>query len=82
MARRFYRALFREDDLTHFQVKFKETDLSIGVRSERFSPDLVWLVEKTVKEQRALLEAYIERDPVFLKTLDPHQTMQDAPEIA
>ncbi|MEW6448755.1 MAG: UPF0280 family protein [Bacillota bacterium] len=81
MARRTYRTLFRQDDLTHFQVKLKETDLAIGVRTERFSPDLVWLVEKTLKEQRALLEAYIEQDPVFLKTLEPYNVMRDAPEI-
>mgnify|MGYP000135593820 CR=1 FL=1 len=82
MARRTYRRLFREDDLTHFQVKVKETDLCISVRVERFHPDLVWLVEKTVKEARARLEAYIERDPVFLKTLEPHRVFPDAPAIA
>lgn len=81
VARRTYRALFREDDLTYFQVKFKETDLAIGVRTERFYPDLVWLVEKTVKEKRAVLETYIEQDPVFLKTLKSHRVLEGAPEI-
>jgi len=82
VVRRIYRALFREEDLTYFQVKFKETDLAIGVRKERFSPDLVWLVEKRVKEERAVLEAYIKQDPVFLKTLKPHRVLEGAPEIA
>ncbi|MEW6173412.1 MAG: UPF0280 family protein [Bacillota bacterium] len=81
-AKRAYRALFRENDLTFFQVKVKETDLCIGVRTERFTTDLVWLIEKTVKEERARLEAYIEKDPVFLKTLEPHRVLPDAPGIA
>lgn len=82
MARRTYRALFREEDLFFFEVKVKETDLCVGVRAERFTPDLVWLVEKKVKQERALLEAYIEKDPVFLKTLQPHRPLPDAPGIA
>ncbi|MEW6572513.1 MAG: UPF0280 family protein [Bacillota bacterium] len=82
MARRSYRALLREEDLFFFEVKVKETDLCIGVRAERFTPDLVWLVEKKVKQERAVLEAYIEKDPVFLKTLKPHRPLAEAPEIA
>jgi len=82
LARRTYRALFREEDLFFFEVKVKETDLCVGVRAERFTPDLVWLVEKKVKQERALLEAYIEKDPVFLKTLQPHRPLPDAPGIA
>lgn len=81
-ARRTYRALFRAGDLAYFQVKVKETDLSIGVRANRFNTELVWLVEKKVKEERAQLESYIERDPVFLKTLQPHRPLPDAPKIA
>jgi len=82
LARRTYRALFREEDLFFFEVKVKETDLCVGVRAERFTPDLVWLVEKKVKQERALLEAYIEKDPIFLKTLQPHRPLPDAPGIA
>lgn len=82
MARRTYRALFREEDLFFFEVKVKETDLCIGVRAERFTTDLVWLVERKVKEERALLEEYISKDPEFLKSLKPHQPLPDAPEIA
>jgi hypothetical protein len=80
--RRTYRSLFRADDLTHFQVKVKETDLCVGVRADRFKPDLVWLVEKTVKEERSRLEEYIARDPEFLKTLAPHHLLPGAPGIA
>jgi hypothetical protein len=74
--------LFRAGDLTHFQVKVKETDLCVGVRADRFNPELVWLVEKAVKEERLRLEEYIERDPTFLKTLAPHQLLPGAPAIA
>ncbi|MEW6182284.1 MAG: UPF0280 family protein [Bacillota bacterium] len=81
-AKRAYRSIFSENDLTFFQVKVKETDLCVGVRSERFATELIWLVEKTVKEERARLEAYIEKDPVFLKTFEPHRVLPDAPQIA
>jgi ApbE superfamily uncharacterized protein (UPF0280 family) len=74
--------LFRAEDLAHFQVKVKETDLCVGVRTERFSPELVWLVEKTVKEERSRLEAYIEKDPVFLQSLEPHHLLAGAPQMA
>ncbi|RJX20753.1 MAG: UPF0280 family protein [Ammonifex sp.] len=81
-VRRTYRTLFRAEDLAHFQVKVKETDLCVGVRTERFSPELVWLVEKTVKEERSRLEAYIEKDPVFLQSLEPHHLLAGAPQMA
>ncbi len=68
---RTYRELFRQDDLVHFQVVARQTDLYIGVRRERFSPELATWVEKIVWEQRAILEKYIEENPLFLHTLVP-----------
>ncbi|ACX52530.1 ApbE family lipoprotein [Ammonifex degensii KC4] len=80
--RRVYRAWLRQEDLTFFEVKVKETDLLLGVRRERFSPSLVWKVEKLVREQRQLLEEYLRRDPAFATALTPHQVLPDAPPIA
>ncbi|AEG58472.1 UPF0280 family protein [Desulforamulus ruminis] len=79
---RTYRDLHRQVDLIHFQVMIKETDLDIGVRRERFSPELVQWVERLVKEQRLLLEEYIQRDPEFKTTLVPHRLLPGAPELA
>lgn len=79
---RSYRWQFREEDLTYFQVVVRQTDLSIGVRRDRFSPDLARRVEALVRGQRVLLEQYIESDPVFLRALTPHAVSPDAPPIA
>ncbi|MCL6634346.1 MAG: UPF0280 family protein, partial [Peptococcaceae bacterium] len=66
---RSYRRAFRQDDLVHFQVVVRQTDLDIGVRRERFSPELARWVEEMVREQRDLLEKYIREDPAFLHSL-------------
>ncbi|GAB6179109.1 UPF0280 family protein [Desulfotomaculum defluvii] len=79
---RTYRDLHRQGDLIHFQVGVKETDLDIGVRRDRFTPELVSWVEKLIKEQRSLLEEYINRDTVFPTTLNPHKVLPGAPDIA
>jgi len=79
---RSYRLRFRQEDLVYFQVVVRQTDLSIGVRRDRFSPELAYWVEEMVREQRVLLEKYIEVDPVFLNTLTPHTVKPDAPLIA
>lgn len=79
---RSYRSLHRQGDLVHFQVVIKETDLDIGVRRERVTPELVQWVEGLVKEQRLLVEEYIQRDPEFKTTLVPHRLLPGAPELA
>ncbi|RDV81767.1 UPF0280 family protein [Ammonifex thiophilus] len=80
--RRIYRAWLRQEDLTFFEVKVKETDLLLGVRRERFSSSLVWKVEKLVREQRQLLEDYLRRDPAFAAALVPHKPLPGAPPLA
>jgi len=79
---RSYRQRFRQEDLIYFQVVVRQTDLSVGVRRDRFSPELARWVEEMVRKQRVLLENYIEADPVFLRTLTPHAVRPDAPPIA
>ncbi|AEF92996.1 ApbE family lipoprotein [Desulfotomaculum nigrificans CO-1-SRB] len=79
---RTYRELHHQGDLIHFQVSIKETDLDIGVRRERFSPDLVRRVKEIISEQRTLLEEYIKGDPDFQTTLVPHQLRPGAPALA
>ena len=79
---RFYRQQHRQEDLVHFQVVVQETDLDIGVRKERFSPELVKWVEKTIRDSRKPLEDYIRRDPGFVKALIPYPVFPDAPPLA
>lgn len=79
---RSYREKFRQDDLYHFQVVAKQTDLDIGVRRERFSPEMAGWVQEMVQKQRDLLEKYIEEDHAFLHSLVPCHLKPGAPQIA
>ncbi len=79
---RSYREQFRQDDLFHFQVAVNQTDLDIGVRRERFSPEMAKWVEEMVREQRELLEKYIEEDHAFIHSLLPCALKTGAPQIA
>ncbi len=79
---RSYRERFRQDDLYHFQVIVKQTDLDIGVRKERFSPEMAGFVQEMVLKQRELLEKYIEEDHAFLHSLVPYHLKPGAPQIA
>jgi len=78
---RIYRQDHRQVDLVHFQVAVGETDLDIGVRKERFSPELVAWVEDIIRDCRRPLEEYILRDPEFVKALTPYTVLPNAPLI-
>lgn len=79
---RSYREKFRQDDLYHFQVVAKQTDLDIAVRRERFSPEMARFAQEMVLKQRELLEKYIEEDHAFLHSLVPCHLKPGAPPIA
>lgn len=68
--------------LKSFRTCIKETDLYISVDSESFSNELAQRVEKMIMALRYDLEKYIERDPDFKVTLNPHVILPDAPAIA
>lgn len=79
---RSYREQFRQDDLLHFQVAVNQTDLDIGVRRDRYSPELAGWVREMVNKQRELLEKYIAEDHAFLHSLIPCDLKPGAPQIA
>lgn len=79
---RSYRELHRQEDLVHFRVVVKETDLDIGVRKDRYSPELIKWVEDLILAGRQPLEEYIKRDPHFLEALMPYPLLPDAPVLA
>ncbi len=79
---RSYRLSFRQDDLVHFRVVVGQTDLDIGVRRERFSPEMARWLEDLVRKQRGVLEKYIEEHPAFLHALSPCEVRPGAPPIA
>lgn len=79
---RTYRLLHRQSDLLHFQAAVQETDLDIGIKRERFSPELVEWVYALIQECRKPLEEYIKIDPDFQKALSPYRVLPSAPLIA
>lgn len=77
---RIYRKLHKGNDLYHFRVVIKESDLDIAVKKEQFHEDLTKKVQDGVLSLRKLIEDYIKEDPTFKKTLSPHKPLADAPE--
>jgi ApbE superfamily uncharacterized protein (UPF0280 family) len=74
---RTYRHWVRDDDLVSFNVTVKETDLYIRAASNLEAEAL-----NAVIRHRKLLEAYIERHPLFLHSLEPCPAEEGAPAIA
>lgn len=68
--------------LKSFRTCIKETDLFISVDEDSFSEALVQRVEKKIIALRYDLESYIDRDPEFKVTLNPHMLLPGAPAIA
>lgn len=73
---RTYRHWVKDDGLIAFNVVVKETDLYIRAES-----NLRRKAYKSVLKYRGMLEAYIERNPHFLTSLEPLSVGQDAPRI-
>jgi hypothetical protein len=80
-GQRTYRQLFRQDDLVYFRVVVRQTDLHVGVRRERFSPELAYWLEDLVQKQRIFLEDYIKKDPEFINALSSYKLKSGAPPI-
>ncbi len=81
-SRRNYRQDLCPTGMDHFTVTVKETDLWIAVDREARTADLPEKVERFVWQQRRLLETYIQKDPVFARTLRPYLADTGAPPIA
>ena len=73
---RTYRNRVHGTDLASFGVTIKETDLYIRARKNLRSK-----AERLVEKYRGMLEKYIERNPDFLRTLEPFSPGGDTPLI-
>lgn len=80
-SRRYYRTQYQTEDLIYFQIKFKETDLAIGVSRDDYCDDLMQLVEKEVIKLRGDLETYITVHPEFKTSFSPVSAQPGAPPI-
>ena len=79
---RDYRSLFLSDDLIHFQVSVKDTDLDIGVCRQSYSENMIGLTRKIAVDVREELEKYINSDQDFKVKLLPHKVSESATKIA
>lgn len=78
---RTYREHFRQDRWARFVVKYKETDLWIGVDSESFQPGMPLFTELLIRELRTGMDAYLQQDPAYASSLVPYPAHPDAPAI-
>lgn len=74
--KRFYRELFKGENLVFFDVCVRETDLRIGARCDLHDEAL-----ELVKKYRQQLETYIKIHPEFLTSLVPVKPFPGAAEI-
>ena len=73
---RTYRNLIKTDDLVKFEAIVKETDLLVRAKSDLFQE-----TRESVLKYRRQIEAYIETNPEFQRSLLPLKEDPYAPEI-
>ncbi|MDO9536629.1 MAG: UPF0280 family protein [Bacillota bacterium] len=81
-SRRSYRQQLSPKGMDSFTITVKETDLWITVDSNAMVPGLPEKVEQYVWNERRLLEKYMEKDPFFVRTLEPYLVSKEAPAMA
>ena len=81
-VQRTYRSSQASPDLSFFKVVLKETDLHIGVDRKSYKPELEELALDLVWQYRNQLELYIQDDPDFRTTFEPHLLLESAPPLA
>jgi ApbE superfamily uncharacterized protein (UPF0280 family) len=74
--KRTYRNLVKTDDLVKFEVIVEETDLLVRAKSDLFQE-----TRESVLKYRRQIEAYIETNPEFQRSLLPLKEDPYAPEI-
>ncbi len=75
-SRLAYRGLVRSAGMVRFEVRVKETELLISAKR--------WLKAEAIRSvlvARRQLEGYIQRDPMFLHSLDPYTVQEWAPPL-
>lgn len=76
---RTYRNQFNTKRFSGFEIKYRETDLWIGVNPEFFKPEMEQVVLNKIKDLRGKLDNYIQSEPFFKKSLKPFQPGKSAP---
>jgi ApbE superfamily uncharacterized protein (UPF0280 family) len=81
-SRRSYREKMQPAGFVAFACKYKESDLHFAVPEGDYAPELAVFAEKRLIFYRTQLEDYLQLDPFFRFTLEPHLVRPDAPPVA
>lgn len=79
---RTYRNSFSKERFRSFVITYKDSDLWIGVDHDSFKEEMAELALSKLKAIRDELEAYLEVDPFFKKSLKPCPVQETAPRMA
>ena len=78
---RIYREHFRDDRWKGFVVKYKETDVWVGIHQNSFRADMPDFTRKTVEKLRNSMDRYLMMDAQYATTLLPYQARENAPQM-
>lgn len=78
---RTYRKQFRNDRWHGFVVKYKETDVWIGVDKKSFHREMPEIVEQIIRVLRDESDIYLKQDPQYRLSLVPYFAQESAPKI-
>lgn len=78
---RTYRNHIRKDRWEYFIVKYKETDLCIGVDKPSWQNEIVEFTKEFIQELRIEMDIWIMYHPEYAQSLVPCEVDEDAPEI-
>lgn len=78
---RIYRNRFNSERWRLFTVKFKESDICIGVDTASYTPEMETFAATTLKRLRTEMESYLAKDPEYRVALSPYTPAAEAPAI-
>ena len=78
---RTYRQQFRNDRWHGFVVKYKETDVWIGVDKKSFHREMPEFAEQIIRVLRDEADIYLQQDPQYKLSLVPYPALEFAPKI-
>ncbi len=78
---RTYRKIMQGDRFVSFVVTLFETDCWIGINKKSYHKDMVKFAKERIKFYRSILDKYISRNPLFLKTFSPLDLDKNSHEI-
>ena len=78
---RTYRERFSSNNRRSFSVKYKETDLWIGVDNDSYSPFMQDEALSIIIKLRNLMDSYLLLDPEYKTSLVPYLPQSPAPQI-